>query len=258
MLLTRLTKFFLGKVEFDRWIEVESAVTGAPDPETGYLLDITEIDSAVRTVLPPLLVDAAKSGEPLTTTIAKAAAALAPLLAVAGRSNGSHVQLAWMSLALSPFRSVSCHLHPSSTLANPSNSMTQPHIEITASYEFAASHRLHCATRSDEENRRLFGKCNNPNGHGHNYTIEVRCKVPKDHARSFEAVDAAVESEILRRFDHRHLNLDCPEFATLNPSVENIAMICFNYLKPALDNAGIEARSVRVHETPKTSAIYPG
>ena len=136
--------------------------------------------------------------------------------------------------------------------------MTQPHIEITASYEFAASHRLHCATRSDEENRRLFGKCNNPNGHGHNYTIEVRCKVPKDHARSFEAVDAAVESEILRRFDHRHLNLDCPEFAALNPSVENIAMICFNYLKPALHNAGIEARSVRVHETPKTSAIYPG
>ncbi|MSR40959.1 MAG: 6-carboxytetrahydropterin synthase [Phycisphaerales bacterium] len=135
--------------------------------------------------------------------------------------------------------------------------MPQPTIEITASYEFAASHRLHCADRSDEENRRIFGKCNNPNGHGHNYRIEVRCAVPMGSTGAFDAVDAAVENEIMRRFDHRHLNLDCPEFAKLNPSVENIAKICFEYLEAALANAGLQARCVRVHETPKTSAIYP-
>ncbi|MBI4579727.1 MAG: 6-carboxytetrahydropterin synthase [Planctomycetes bacterium] len=133
-------------------------------------------------------------------------------------------------------------------------------LSVTQTFEFAAAHRLHCATMTDEENRAYFGKCNNPNGHGHNYVLEVTvagagdapspCVLP---AARFEQI---VKQRVLDRFDHKHLNQDCPEFRELNPSVENIARTIWGLLDGQFAPARL-AR-VRVWETAKTYAEYSG
>ena len=132
---------------------------------------------------------------------------------------------------------------------------------LRETFEFAASHRLHLSHRSDGENRALFGKCNNPNGHGHNYRIAVSVEVPAEQSADarpgFAELERIVESEIMARFDHKHLNLDCPEFAMTNPSVENIARISFEVLAEPFAAAGGRLRDVEVWETEKTSCRYP-
>ena len=133
-------------------------------------------------------------------------------------------------------------------------------INLTQSFEFSAAHRLHCEHLSDEENIRTFGKCSNPNGHGHNYQVEVSVKGPVD-GRSGTVVDLpalqqTVNECVIERFDHKHLNRDCEEFAALNPSVENIARVIWDLLADRF--APAKLAMVRVWETPKTYAEYRG
>jgi 6-pyruvoyltetrahydropterin/6-carboxytetrahydropterin synthase len=97
---------------------------------------------------------------------------------------------------------------------------------VTRSYRFAASHRLHAPQLSDEENRRLYGKCNNPFGHGHNYVLEVTARGPADSSgRALDTgrLDHLVEQEVLTPFSHRHLNLDVNSFVGRVPTSENLA-----------------------------------
>jgi len=102
---------------------------------------------------------------------------------------------------------------------------------VTRRYHMAASHRLHAPSLSEEENYRIYGKCNNPYGHGHNYVVEVGARGPIDE-RSGSAVDVAaldslVRGEILSAFDHRNLNTEIPVFRTVVPTSENLAVeIC--------------------------------
>jgi 6-pyruvoyltetrahydropterin/6-carboxytetrahydropterin synthase len=102
---------------------------------------------------------------------------------------------------------------------------------VTRRYEFAASHRLHSGELSAEENRRLYGKCNNPHGHGHNYVVEVTVQGPLDGATG-RAVDIAVldelvAREVVRPFDHRNLNREVAVFAGVVPTSENLGFeIC--------------------------------
>ena len=101
-------------------------------------------------------------------------------------------------------------------------------IRVTRRYRFVASHRLHTPALGERENRELYGKCNNPYGHGHNYEVEISVAGPLD-ARTGRAVDPAaldrlVETEVLRPFDHRNLNAEIPEFAAMVPTSENIGL----------------------------------
>jgi 6-pyruvoyltetrahydropterin/6-carboxytetrahydropterin synthase len=102
---------------------------------------------------------------------------------------------------------------------------------VTRRYQFAASHRLHAPVLSDEENRRVYGKCNNPFGHGHNYVMEVSARGPAD-AETGAAVDPRrldelVAREVLGPFEHRNLNCDVDAFRHLTPTSENLAVeIC--------------------------------
>jgi 6-pyruvoyltetrahydropterin/6-carboxytetrahydropterin synthase len=104
-------------------------------------------------------------------------------------------------------------------------------LRVTRRYEFAASHRLHAAELSEEENRRLYGKCNNPYGHGHNYVVEVSVRGPLEGATG-RVVDTAVLDELVRRevvlpFDHRNLNREVAIFASVVPTSENLGFeIC--------------------------------
>jgi 6-pyruvoyltetrahydropterin/6-carboxytetrahydropterin synthase len=133
-------------------------------------------------------------------------------------------------------------------------------IQVTESFEFSAAHRLYCDELSDEENRRIFGKCSNPNGHGHNYVLEVTvsgrpddttgCVVELPHFRRM------VRERVIDSFDHKHLNLDCVEFKSLNPSVENIARVIWDRLHDAFEHCRLAG--IRVWETPRTFAEYSG
>ena len=98
---------------------------------------------------------------------------------------------------------------------------------VTRRYAFAASHRLHSPRLSDEENRALYGKCNHPYGHGHNYVVEVSACGPLDgetgRAVDTGALDALVARQVLVPFDHRNLNADAPCFESVVPTSENLA-----------------------------------
>lgn len=124
---------------------------------------------------------------------------------------------------------------------------------LTQSFEFSASHRLHCPGLTNEENHRLFGKCSNPHGHGHNYILEVTTKTgPESTGSTLRILDRIVRAEVIERFDHKNLNVECEEFAELNPTVENIAQVIFNRLAFCPGSPGL--CSVRVWETAKTYA----
>ncbi|MCW5936329.1 MAG: 6-carboxytetrahydropterin synthase [Fimbriimonadaceae bacterium] len=111
-------------------------------------------------------------------------------------------------------------------------------ISITRTYEFAASHRLHVESLSHEENIRLFGKCNNPNGHGHNYVLEVTVTGEPDPLTGMivdlATLDEVVEREIVGRYDHKNLDQDVPEFAGRNTTSEVVAQMIFDRLKDKL------------------------
>ena len=104
---------------------------------------------------------------------------------------------------------------------------------------FNAAHRLFRKDWSDEKNNAVFGKCNNPNFHGHNYVLEVWIEGAIDTETGYvidlKIVKDLIKNEITDRFDHKNLNLDCKEFLNLNPTAENIAVVCWNLLRAELD-----------------------
>ena len=132
-------------------------------------------------------------------------------------------------------------------------------VRLSQTFEFCASHRLHSPALSDEENRRTFGKCNNPHGHGHNYQVQVTLAGTPDKfglVMEVPAFEKIVKEKVIDRFDHKHLNIECPEFANVIPSVENIAKTIYGILKPAFAQADARLASVTVWETQKTWCEY--
>jgi 6-pyruvoyltetrahydropterin/6-carboxytetrahydropterin synthase len=133
-------------------------------------------------------------------------------------------------------------------------------ILLTRRAEFSASHYYWNEKFSQEENERVFGKCANRNGHGHNYTLEVTVEGGVDPITGF-VVDLkwlrdVIEREVLDAYDHRHLNLEVPEFRNAIPTTENIAIAIWNRLTPALKDAKLHR--VRVYETPDIFADFYG
>lgn len=217
--------------------EIDVTVRGQPD-QTGYLLDIKTIDRAVESHVAPLIRDAFVHADPpdagrLMATLCER---LAPALPV--------------SLASVRWRQSPYHEADMST-------STPQSFCIRQKFEFAASHRLHVPSLSDEDNRRIFGKCNNPNGHGHNYVVEPSVLVGVGSQFSHAQLERAVQQAILDHLDHKHLNVDVEEFGAgrLNPSVENIARVCYERLAPLISEADLE--HVTVWETDRTCATYP-
>jgi 6-pyruvoyltetrahydropterin/6-carboxytetrahydropterin synthase len=132
-------------------------------------------------------------------------------------------------------------------------------IELGRRYRFSASHRLHTSRLSEEENCRVFGKCNNPYGHGHNYVVEVSMSGDVDPATGMIAnladLDAFVERQVLEDFDHKSLNEDVPAFRDKVPTTENLCMEIFQRLK-SFPKAKLER--IRVEETGNNSFEYAG
>jgi len=131
--------------------------------------------------------------------------------------------------------------------------------ELGRRYRFSASHRLHSAQLSDEENFRVFGKCDNPHGHGHNYVVEVSFSGDIDPATGMIAnlsdLDTFVEQQFLEEFDHKSLNDDVPAFREKVPTTENLCIEIYRRLK-VFPHARIER--VSVQETGNNSFEYSG
>jgi 6-pyruvoyltetrahydropterin/6-carboxytetrahydropterin synthase len=133
------------------------------------------------------------------------------------------------------------------------------HVELGRRYHFAASHRLHSAKLSEQENSRIYGKCNNPYGHGHNYTVEVRLSGKVDPETGMIAnladLDAFVKERVIEPFDHRSLHDEVPAFQDVVPTTENLCIEIFRRLKPF---PAARLQSIRVEETSNNSFEYSG
>ena len=127
-------------------------------------------------------------------------------------------------------------------------------VSLTRRYRFAASHRLHNSIFSDEKNREIYGKCNNPYGHGHNYVVEVTVTGPVDEATGMIAnlgdLDPFVQREVIEPFDQTYLNTDAAEFRQAVPTTENLASVIYRRLAK-FPKARVER--ISIEETSKNS-----
>ncbi len=125
---------------------------------------------------------------------------------------------------------------------------------------FNAAHRLHNPQWTDEKNQEVFGPCNNPNYHGHNYELEVKLTGETDPQTGYlfdlKMLKDLIRDQIENRFDHKNLNLDTEEFKNLNPTAENICYVIWQILRSHLDDK--YELSVRLYETPRNYVEYPG
>ena len=133
-------------------------------------------------------------------------------------------------------------------------------VTVSRKAHFNAAHRLYRKDWNDEKNTTVFGKCNNPNFHGHNYELIVSVTGEID-AETGYVIDIKILKDIIKNevedaFDHKNLNIEVPEFANLNPTAENIAVVIYNKLKPKLDSQfDLE---ITLYETPRNFVTYSG
>jgi 6-pyruvoyltetrahydropterin/6-carboxytetrahydropterin synthase len=225
-----------------RYYELTVTCRGEVDPMTGFFMNIKRIDEAARAAALPLVARAAGTDR---------AARLGELLRDMMQALGRPLDQSVTALELG--------LTPTYSLRIESGAMDQA--LITQRYEFSAAHRLHAEELSAQENRRVFGKCNNPAGHGHNYHLEVTVRGPigaDGCVAPIEHLDALVNRAVIEKLDHKHLDQDVPQFASLNTTVENIARVIYGELREPLAGAGLELDQVRVWETGKTVCTYRG
>ena len=233
-------------VGFGRYFSLRVTVSGGLDPASAYLTNIKAIDAAVRDRAIPTVNRFVHEEER-----AAGPAVLVRLLHERLKSGwGEGLTVEVVELSLSPFLCYSAH------------APELPMVRLSQKFEFSATHRLHNPALSDDDNCRLYGKCNNPHGHGHNYEVQVTLRGTPDPKTGvitdIPAFEQIVAATVIDKLDHKNLNVEVPEFrdAGLIPSVENIAMTIYRLLKPRLALGDSRLASVTVWETPKTWCEY--
>lgn len=132
-------------------------------------------------------------------------------------------------------------------------------VSVFRKEHFNAAHRLHNPQWDEQKNNDVFGKCNNPYYHGHNYELIVRVTgVPNPetgYVMDMKILRDIIQEEVIERFDHRNLNEDCAEFKNLNPTAENIAIVIYNLIRSKI-NTALDVH-VRLYETERNFVEYP-
>lgn len=228
-----------------RFYQLRVLCAGQADPVTGYFINIKHIDQAIaQTVLPHLQ---RFIGTTQSTAVIPMGRLMRSMIHLLQKPlNETVIEL---SLDLTPFYALAIRSHSMSSVI------------IRQQYEFAAAHRLHTDQLDEKENRDLFGKCNNPSGHGHNYRLSVAVRTaigPDGHITPVEKLDALIDETVIQRFDHQHLNIDVPQFANLNPTVENITVTIYDMIHDQIHRLGMELDEVSVWETDRTVCTYRG
>ncbi len=230
-----------------RYYELDVTCRGEADPQTGYFINIKLIDQAVHEHALPCINNA------LVNTQPSAALPIGKLMRqmLAGLQPALRGSVICIELGLTPTYTIALRSHD------------MDHVLIRQRYEFSAAHRLHVPELSDQENRDIFGKCNNPAGHGHNYQLQAVVRLPIDpqgQTADVQTIDALINRHAIEHLDHKHLNTDVPQFASLNPSVENIVKVIWDMLADRFDELGPNAAldELSIWETSKTVCTYRG
>ncbi|MEZ2414539.1 6-pyruvoyl tetrahydropterin synthase family protein [Muriicola sp. E247] len=133
-------------------------------------------------------------------------------------------------------------------------------VKVSRKAHFNAAHRLYRPQWTDDRNNEVFGKCNNPNFHGHNYELIVSVTGEIDPVTGFvidvKILKDLIKAEVEDAFDHKNLNLEVPEFKELNPTAENIAVVIWNKLRPHIKDS--DTLEVVLYETPRNFVTYTG
>jgi len=133
-------------------------------------------------------------------------------------------------------------------------------VAVYRTAHFNAAHRLHVPQWTDEQNKTFFGLCNNGNYHGHNYELQVKVEGAVDEVSGYvidmKVLKTFIDEEVIDAFDHKNLNLDVPDFASLNPTAENIVWVIWEKLRNRIDNQF--ELSVRLYETPRNFVEFNG
>jgi len=132
-------------------------------------------------------------------------------------------------------------------------------VSVFRKEHFNAAHRLNNDQLGESENAKLFGKCNYPNFHGHNYDLIVQVTGEIDQQTGYvmdmKVLSDLIKEKVTEHFDHRNLNIDVPEFETLNPTAENIAVVIYNRLRPHIESS--KELKIRLYETERNYVEFP-
>lgn len=216
------------------------------DPETGFVVNVVEIDKVIRKsaigVFTDFVTERFRKGRHVSLPdMYTLLAQTWPVI----NSRFGNARLTKLGLQLNPFRKISIEMG--------NKKMTY----FSEKFEFAAMHKLWNKSFTDEKNFEVFGKCANPNGHGHNYVIEVTIeKQNLDETFRIGSFENLVTKEFIDLVDHKNLNQDVAEFADTIPTVENIAVFAWNILSKKIDFARLSR--VTVWESDRTSCTYCG
>ncbi|OQY05830.1 MAG: hypothetical protein B6I25_05010 [Planctomycetales bacterium 4572_13] len=226
---------------FSLWVSLVSEL----DPDTGFVVNVTEIDQVVRRGVVPLFEKMVKE-----TFQARRTPTLISLVEVLKRSwvvIGDSFQpkvVTRLSLELNPFRRITIQSDEAQMFI------------VSEKFEFSAMHRLWNDRFDKAKNFEVFGKCANPAGHGHNYVLEVSVEKTTESQdnRWHSEFEKSVKEHFLDLIDHKNLNVDVAEFESLNPTVENLSLLAWQKLEKTLKNAKLH--KVVVWENDRTCCSY--
>jgi len=228
------------------FLELSVVLEGVVEPSTGFVVNVQEIDKQVRQYVVPLFSERLKRDFVNARHISMRVicelleSARQQLTQRFGRS-----KLSELSLALNPFRQVTCQCE--------GNGM----IYFSEKFEFASMHKLWNDEFSAERNFKIFGKCANPTGHGHNYVLEVAVELPEDRdAFGIGEFERVVDEGFIRLVDHKNLNVDVAELDGVIPTVENLATFAWEKLSGRFGQGRLNC--VTLWETDKTYCKYYG
>jgi 6-pyruvoyltetrahydropterin/6-carboxytetrahydropterin synthase len=251
------------------FLELGVELVGTVDPATGLIVNVSDIDKKVLDCAVPVFAEAIRAGCRAASHIGYCE--LAGLLKSAWEKLSDKfgpAKLNKLSLKLNPFRTLAVDLSAAAPAKTDEPDCAM--VYFSEKFEFAASHKLWNEQFSKQRNIEIFGKCANPAGHGHNYTVEVTVKWPAGQDLRSSDFERVVHQELITAVDHKNLNEDVPEFRHTNPTVENIAVVAWNKLVGRFDPRQRHSRAgkltagkaalhcVTVWETDKTYSSYYG
>lgn len=224
------------------WVHLKSKV----DPDTGFVVNVSEIDAAVREWVIPYYQQQFNGWfrDRQTPGVAELVSLLRESRQRLSGALGGMRKLWKMELEISPFRKLSIAWE------------TVEMVTYMEKFEFAAMHKLWNDKFDKKTNYELFGKCANPTGHGHNYILEVVVEPPKMKTGWLDKFEKIVKDYFIDIVDHKNLNKDVPIFHKTNPTVENIAKFAFGQLKSKLKPCKLV--EVIVWENDRTCCRYSG
>jgi 6-pyruvoyltetrahydropterin/6-carboxytetrahydropterin synthase len=228
------------------FLELSVEVTGPVNPATGFVINVSEIDANVRKYSVPIFIERIKHNyNQMKHTGFSEIFELLGLTWNLLAEKFNPAQLSELGIKLNPYRKIAI------------NAKDLNMVYFSEKFEFAAMHKLWNDEFSDQHNMEVFGKCANPTGHGHNYTVEVTLQMPKTRNDfRIDDFEQVVDEEFIKLLDHKNLNADVEQFGKTNPTVENIVSFAWNQLIDKFGKAKLYR--VTVWETDRTYCSYEG